>query len=70
MPKFGIPLAEPDPDVILDLQSALEQVYEDAGDMLRVRYDEPCVPPLAEADQRWASECWRDYRKAPSDLFA
>jgi hypothetical protein len=69
LPKFGIPLAEPDPDVTLDLQAALDQVYQDAGYMLRVKYNEPCLPPLPDADQTWAHECWREYRQAHPELF-
>lgn len=47
LPVIGIPLADPDPDVPLAFQTALEQVYDDGSYMLRVKYDEPCVPSLA-----------------------
>jgi hypothetical protein len=56
LPRLRVPLAEPDPDVNLDVQAALEQVYADGRYAKRVRYDEPCEPPLNEEDQRWASE--------------
>lgn len=69
LPKFGIPLADPDPDVPLDLQAALDRSYEGGSYMLRVQYDEPCVPPLDADDQGWATECWREYRTARRDLF-
>jgi hypothetical protein len=69
LPTIGIPLAEPDPDAPLAIQTALAQVYGDAGYDLRVRYDEPCVPPLSHADQEWASECWSAYRRAHPELF-
>jgi hypothetical protein len=58
LPILSLPLSEPDPDVPLNLQIALEQVYEDADYMLRVRYQEPCIPPLEPADQKWADERW------------
>jgi hypothetical protein len=69
LPRIRIPLADPDPDVPLDLQTALEQVYEDGSYMLRVRHDEPCEPPLPPTDQQWANECWATYKAARPDLF-
>ena len=69
LPRIRLPLAEPDPDVPLDLQEALERVYEGGDYMLRFRYDEPCEPPLADADQQWAYDCWRAYRAAHPELF-
>ncbi len=69
LPRLRIPLSEPDGDVPLDVQAALEQVYEDGDYMLRVRYDEPCVPPLAGEDQQWANECWTAYKAAHPELF-
>jgi hypothetical protein len=69
LPTIPVPLAEPDPDVPLDIQAALEQVYDDGSYMLRVRYDEPCEPPLAPADQEWAYQCWANYCQARPDLF-
>ena len=44
LPTIKIPLTEPDPDVPIDIQAAFEQVYEEGGYMLRVLYDQPCVP--------------------------
>jgi hypothetical protein len=69
LPRIGVPLADPDPDVPLDLQTALDQVYEDGSYMLRVLYDEPCEPRLGAADQQWANECWAAYRAAHPELF-
>ncbi|MCI0462872.1 MAG: DUF4058 family protein [Gemmataceae bacterium] len=66
---IAIPLASPDPDVTLDLQAALEQAYWDGRYMLRVRYDDPCHPPLGSEDQQWAWECWAAYRAAHPELF-
>ncbi len=69
LPTIGIPLAEGDPDVPLAIQTALEQVYREGGYMLRVRYDQPCKPPLSPADQVWATERWSAYRQAHPELF-
>jgi hypothetical protein len=54
--KIRIPLAEPDPDVLLDLQSALEEVHAEGRYWRRLRYGEPCEPPLSPEDQAWANE--------------
>lgn len=69
LPTIGIPLADHDPDAPLALQDALEQVYIDADYMLRVLYDEPCVPRLSPEDQAWASAQWQTYRRAHPELF-
>ena len=65
LPRIKIPLADPDPDVPLDIQAAFEQVSWDGRYIWRVRYDEPCEPPLAPADQQWANEHWAAYRADP-----
>lgn len=70
LPRFGVPLVAPDPDVPLDLQAAFEQVYDDGSYMLRVKYHEPCVPPLSPDDQKWADERWTHYRQAHSEWFS
>jgi hypothetical protein len=69
LPRIKVPLAEPDPDVPLDIQAALEQVYWEGRFMRRVRYDEPCDPPLSESDQQWATELWSTFKAARADLF-
>jgi hypothetical protein len=51
-----IPLADDDPDAVLDLQAALEQVYIEGRYGRRIRYDQPCEPPLSAEDQNWATE--------------
>jgi hypothetical protein len=54
--RVRVPLADPDPDVRLDVQAALEQVYADGRYSKRIRYDEPCEPPLSSEDQAWVNE--------------
>jgi Protein of unknown function (DUF4058) len=70
LPTVKVPLSEPDPDVPIDIQAAFEQVYEEGDYMLRVLYDQPCVPHLPRADQKWASRRWLAYRRAHPELFA
>jgi Protein of unknown function (DUF4058) len=69
LPTIGIPLAEPDSDAPLAIQTALELVYEDGDYILRMPYDKPCKPRLSPADQEWATECWSAYRRTHPDLF-
>ena len=56
LPRVQIPVVAPDPDVPLDLQAAIEQVYEEGRYATRLRYGEPCDPRLKDDDQRWANE--------------
>ncbi len=56
LPRIRIPLAEGDADVTLDLQAAVEKVYEAGAYAARIDYQKPCEPPLAEPDQKWAWE--------------
>ncbi len=63
LPRIGIPLAQGDPDVRLDLQAAVERVYEAGSYLDRLNYDVPCQPPLAPEDQEWASARVLEARK-------
>ena len=69
LPTFGLPLVAPDPDVALDLQAALDRVYEEGSYMLRINYDQPCIPILSATDQSWVGERWSAYYAAHAELF-
>jgi hypothetical protein len=69
LPRMNIPLVDDDPDVVLDLQVAYEKVYVDGRYARRVRYDQPCDPPLAAAEQAWAEERIGEFRLARPDLY-
>ena len=69
LPRLALPLADPDPDVVFDVQAALEQVYIEGRYARRVRYGEPCDPPLDASDQQWANERLTAYRAAHPELF-
>jgi hypothetical protein len=56
LPPIRVPLAEGDPDVILDLQAVLAHTYEAGSYRDRLNYGAPGVPPLAPEDQEWASQ--------------
>jgi hypothetical protein len=67
LPPINVPLAEPDPDVLLDVQAAVEQVYAKARYWKRIRYDEACIPPLVGEDQAWASNQWQEFKAAHAE---
>ena len=69
LPRLRIPLADEDPDAILDLQAALEQVYTEGRYGRRIRYDQKCKPRLSTDDQNWAAEHIAAFRTARPDLF-
>jgi Protein of unknown function (DUF4058) len=69
LPRLKIPLAEGDPDTMLDLQAAFEQVYVDGRYWRRIRYEQKCQPHLAPADQEWADERIAAFRAAQPELF-
>jgi hypothetical protein len=69
LPRLKVPLADDDPDVTLDLQAALEQVYVEGRYVRRIRYEHPCDPPLSPEDQAWADERMGAFRSARPDLF-
>jgi hypothetical protein len=56
LPRIAIPLSEKDPDVVLDVQKLMDQVYEDGDYIDRIEYRKPCSPPLKKADQVWANQ--------------
>jgi hypothetical protein len=56
LPRLRVPLADGDPDVVLDLQAAVAKVYEAGSYADRLHYDQPCVPSLSADDQAWADQ--------------
>jgi len=51
-----IPLADPDPDVRLDLQQQFTLVYDRAGYDYALDYEEPPHPPLEPTREKWLRE--------------
>ena len=54
---------------MLDLQAAFERVYIGGRYARRVRYDQPCDPPMSPEQQSWAEERIRAFRSARPDIF-
>ena len=54
LPVIPVPLQSPDPDVPLDLQTVLADIYEEAAYDLTLDYSQvPPPPSLSEEEQRW-----------------
>jgi hypothetical protein len=63
LPVLPVPLRAPDPDVPLDLQAALETIYDEADYSLTLDYDAlPPDPAFTPDDIAWAAECVRAWR--------
>jgi hypothetical protein len=58
LPRIRVPLRPTDAEVPLDLQSLIEQCYEDGG-YDTIDYRAEPVPPLAPAAARWADQLLR-----------
>jgi len=55
LPNIPIPLKEGDREVSLDLQAALNQVYDDAGYENYLYIDAQPNPPLTTEQEQWAT---------------
>jgi hypothetical protein len=56
LPSIPIPLAQGEPDIWIDLQSAFEAIYHASGYRFTLRYEQPLAPPLREADEPWVRD--------------
>ncbi|HKI35774.1 MAG TPA: DUF4058 family protein [Gemmataceae bacterium] len=65
LPRMRIPLADGDPDVVLDVQAVLAQAYDRGSYSEVIDYSAPCRPALPAADQAWANERIAGARQAP-----
>lgn len=56
LPEISVPLAPPDPDVSLELQGMVDEIYKRSRYHLDIEYDRPCKPRLGEAGEQWLAE--------------
>jgi hypothetical protein len=54
LPRVRVPLADGDPDVVLDIQGVLDRTYETGHYRKIIDYTQPCVPPLRGHNFVWA----------------
>jgi hypothetical protein len=63
LPVLPVPLREPDADAILDLQAALDSVYEQGGYDMMIDYSKPPPPPkLSDEDVGWVDDLLKEKR--------
>jgi hypothetical protein len=53
IPSVPIPLAKPDPDVIIDLQPMIDRIYQRSRYARSIHYRKALKPPLALAESLW-----------------
>jgi hypothetical protein len=56
LPVLPVPLASPDPDLSLDLQPLIDEIYSLGRYHERIDYSRPLTPPLSEPDAAWVQE--------------
>ncbi len=56
LPAIPVPLADPDPDLILDLQPLLDGIYALGRYDARINYARPLAPGLSEDDAAWVRQ--------------
>jgi hypothetical protein len=59
LPRITIPLAGSDADVVVDLQSILNQCYKSGRFAERLDYRAECPPPLSKKNAKWIDELLR-----------
>lgn len=60
LPRFRVPLANDDPDVVLDLQGVFDRCYDAGGYARRVNYRREPPTPLQGDDATWADALLRE----------
>jgi hypothetical protein len=60
LPRFGIPLREPDPDVALDLQAIFARCYENGGYADFIDYRKPPPVELSKEEQAWVENLLKE----------
>jgi hypothetical protein len=59
LPRFSVPLAGADPDVVLDLQALVDQCYDAGRFGDRLDYRSECPATLSRKNAKWANELLR-----------
>ena len=59
LPRIRVPLADDDPDIVLDLQAVLDRCYDEGGYARRLNYRREPPTVLTQADEEWVSELLR-----------
>jgi hypothetical protein len=60
LPRIRVPLAEGDPDIVLDLQEVFKRCYDQGGYARRLNYRRDPPTPLPADDATWAEALLRE----------
>jgi hypothetical protein len=60
LPRIRVPLADGDPDVVLDLQALFNRCYDEGAYARRIDYRREPTPPLQGDDVTWAGQVLRN----------
>jgi hypothetical protein len=63
LPAVPVPLAKPDPDILLDLQPMIASIYSRSRYERSIDYRKPLVPPLSGAESAWLETQLKSKRK-------
>jgi hypothetical protein len=61
LPVIPVPLYSPDPDLTLDLQPLIDNIYSLGRYHERIDYTRPLAPALAEEDAAWVGKLLKDH---------
>jgi hypothetical protein len=61
LPRIPVPLLDPDPDLILDLQPLVDEVYSLSRYADQIAYDRPLRPRLRKTEATWVRERLRNH---------
>jgi hypothetical protein len=60
LPRVRVPLAGDDPDVLLDLQAAMDQTYDAGRYLADLDYSQEPAPPLSPEDAAWTDSLLKE----------
>ena len=56
LPRIPVPLARPDPDIPLEVQPMIDEIYQRFRYMRSIDYGKPLTPPLDAAEAGWLKQ--------------
>jgi hypothetical protein len=63
IPPFSVPLKAGDPDIRLDLQPCLDDIYDTNRYAMRIDYSQGVTPRFRKLDEEWATELLKKHAK-------
>ena len=63
LPRIRVPLADGEPDVVLDLQAVFDRCYDEGAYARRLDYRREPSTPLSETDRAWAATLLHEHRR-------